>query len=368
MASGGTHILDFHLFWSFAPAGHSLLRTATYMDIQEGVQLKDYTTFHIGGTADFFIRVRTVDELKDAVRFAREKMLPITILGGGSNMLVGEQGIRGVVIKMDIGGIRYEPTGQYDALVHVGAGTILDALVEDTIAHGYWGLENLSAIPGTVGATPVQNVGAYGVEIGSRIARVVVYDTAAEKEITLPATVCAFGYRTSLFKTGAGKHYIITGVTFALTRVPRPHIEYADLRKTFGDTVPSQRDIRAALIQIRGNKFPDWTKVGTAGSFFKNPSVSKEAYATLKTKYETLPGYENEDGSIKIPLGFVIDKIIGMRGVRSGDVGTYEAQSLVIVNYKDATAYEVDIFAREIEKKVFAAIGVSIEREVQMFL
>jgi UDP-N-acetylmuramate dehydrogenase len=339
-----------------------------FMDIQEGVQLKDYTTFHIGGIADFFVRVRTVDELREAVRFAHERQLPITILGGGSNMLIGEQGIRGVVIKIDIEGIRYEQTGEYDALVHVGAGMMLDALVEDTIAHGYWGLENLSAIPGTVGATPVQNVGAYGVEIGSRIASVAVYDMVDEKEITLSAVACAFGYRTSLFKTDAGKQYIITGVTFALTRVPRPHIEYADLRKTFGDTVPSQRDIRATLIQIRGNKFPDWTVVGTAGSFFKNPSVTKEKYAALRTKYEHLPGYENEDGSIKIPLGFVIDKIIGMRGVCVGNVGTYEAQSLVIVNYGGATADDVDAFAQEIEKKVFDAIGVRIEREVRMFL
>jgi UDP-N-acetylmuramate dehydrogenase len=338
------------------------------MDIQEAVQLKDYTTFHIGGIADFFIRVRSVDELREAIHFAHERQLPITIIGGGSNMLIGEQGIRGVVIKMDIGGIRYEQSGEYEALVHVGAGVMLDALVEDTIAHSFWGLENLSAIPGTVGATPVQNVGAYGVEIGSRIASVEVYDKVQDAPRTLTVKECAFGYRTSLFKTEEGKKYIITGVTFALTRVPRPHVEYADLRKTFGDIVPSQRDIRAALIQIRGNKFPDWTKVGTAGSFFKNPSVHKDVYAALRIKYETLPGYENEDGTIKISLGFVIDKIIGMRGVRVGDVGTYEAQSLVIINYGTATAHDVDAFAREIEEKVFDAIDVHVEREVRMFL
>ncbi len=338
------------------------------MDIQEGVQLKDHTTFHIGGIADFFIRVSAIDELKEAVQFAHERSLPITVLGGGSNMLVGEQGIRGVVIKIEIIGIRYESVGEHDVLVHVGAGVVFDAFVEDTITQGYWGLENLSAIPGTVGATPVQNVGAYGVEIASRIESVQVYDTKHKKEIILLAKDCTFGYRTSLFKTEVGKQYIITGVTFALTRVPRPHIEYADLRKIFENTIPTQREIRAALIEIRGNKFPDWTKVGTAGSFFKNPSVSKEQYAALRTLHETLPAYENEDGTMKIPLGFVIDKIIGMRGVRVGDVGTYEAQSLVIVNYGSATAKDVDTFARDIEKKVFDTIGISIEREVRMFL
>lgn len=338
------------------------------MDIQEAVQLKDHTTFHIGGAAEFFIRVSTLAELREAVRFAGERSLPLTVLGGGSNMLVGEQGIKGVVIKMDIEGITYTPASKYDAHVHVGAGVVLDELIQDTIAQGYWGLENLSAIPGSVGATPVQNVGAYGVEIGSRIESVQVYDTEQEKEIVFPAIDCAFGYRTSLFKTEAGKQYIITGVTFSLTRIPRPHIEYADLRKKFGDSVPTQQDIRTALIEIRGNKFPDWTKVGTAGSFFKNPTVSKEQYAELRAKYEALPGYENENGSIKIPLGFVIDKIIGMRGVRVGGVGTYEAQSLVIVNYGSATAEEVDAFAQVIEKKVFDATGISIEREVRMFL
>ena len=138
----------------------------------------------------------------------------------------------------------------------------------------------------------------------------------------------------------------------------------------------SERDIllfvlprlRAALIQIRGNKFPDWTVVGTAGSFFKNPSVTKESYSALRVKYPALPGYENDDGSIKIPLGFVIDKIIGMRGVRVADVGTYEAQSLVIVNYGAASAEDVDTFAREIEQKVFDAIGITVEREVRMLL
>lgn len=338
------------------------------METERDIQLKDHTTFHIGGKADFFMSVSTIAELESAVKWGKEKNLPITVIGGGSNMLVSDEGIRGLVIKIAIVGIEYEKVGEYEALVHVGAGVTLDDLVRDTVEKGYWGLENLSAIPGTVGATPIQNVGAYGIEVSSRITAVDAYDIDTETIRTFLNDECTFGYRSSYFKSGEGKKYAITRVSFRLTRVPAPHLEYADLRRAFADRDPSQRDIRDMVIQVRGKKFPDWNILGTAGSFFKNPFVTKEIHKELKAKYPDLPGYENADGTMKIPLGWVLDKVIHIRGARKGNVGSYEGQSLVVVNYGDATAEEVNEFASMIEKKVFETLGVHIEREVRMYL
>lgn len=298
----------------------------------------------------------------------KEKRLTLTVIGGGSNMLVADSGIRGLVVKMDVVGIEYEQTTEYEALVHVGAGVMLDELVLDTVTKGYWGLENLSAIPGTVGATPIQNVGAYGVEVSSRIANVTAYDTEHDVIRTFSSEECSFGYRSSFFKTDQGKKFVITNVTFRVTKIPTPHLQYADLRRIFSDKNPSQKEIRTAVIEIRSKKFPDWNSVGTAGSFFKNPFVTNEQYAKLKAQYKDLPGYENADGTVKIPLGWVLDKVVHMRGVRTGAVGTYEGQSLVIVNYGGATAKEIDAFVTSIEEKVSKVLGIKIEREVRMYL
>lgn len=338
------------------------------MQTLKDIQLKEHTTFHIGGSADFFISVSTLAELESAVRWRKEQNLPITIIGGGSNMLVSDDGIRGLVIKIAILGIEYVKVGEYEAIVRVGAGVMLDDLVRDTVEKGYWGLENLSAIPGTVGATPIQNVGAYGIEVSSRITTVDTYDIETGTVRTFENVECAFGYRSSYFKTEEGKKCAITSVSFRVTRVPAPHLEYADLRRTFSDRDPTQKEIRDTVIAIRSKKFPDWTVLGTAGSFFKNPFVSKAKHTELKTKYPDLPGYENADGTIKIPLGWVLDKMIHLRGERKGNVGSYEGQSLVIVNYGDATALEVDAFVSAIEKKVLETLGVTIEREVRMYL
>lgn len=337
------------------------------MKIQEGIQLKEHTTFHIGGPADYFVSVASVNELKEAITFAQERSLPITMLGGGSNMLVSDDGIRGLVIHVGILGMEYESIPPHDAIVHVGAGVMLDELVRDTVARGYWGLENLSAIPGTVGATPIQNVGAYGVEVASRISSVTALHKTSGEERVFTLSECAFGYRSSFFKTEAGKEFVITNVSFKLTKIPTPHLHYADLVRFFGDADPSQKEIRDAVIRIRSKKFPDWNVIGTAGSFFKNPFISKEAFNALRIKLPELLGYENKDGTMKIPLGWILDKVLHVRGVRVGEVGTYEGQSLVILNYGGATARDVDAFASDIEKKVYDATGVHIEREVRRY-
>ncbi len=336
------------------------------IDPKEGVRLADHTTFHIGGTADHFITAHSLDELKEACSFARERSLPILPIGGGSNILVRDDGVRGVVIKIALPGIVYEPDEAYGVRATVGAGESWDAFVADAVLNGYWGVENLSAIPGTVGATPIQNVGAYGVEVASLIEYVEAFDTHSGEVRRFTNDECAFGYRSSFFKTDEGQRYIVTAVCFKLTRVPTPHIHYKDLVRAFGDHVPELQEVRDAVIRIRARKFPDLATYGTAGSFFKNPRVSSAQFTELKDRYPDIPGFPEVDGRIKVPLGWILDKLLGLRGYREGAVGTYEGQSLVLVNFGGATALNVDAFARTIETKVFDATGVEIEREVML--
>jgi UDP-N-acetylmuramate dehydrogenase len=338
------------------------------MNIEANVPLREHTTFHIGGSADAFVVVRSEDELVEAVKYAQQHELKITVMAGGSNMLVADEGVRGLVIKVAIPGIAYEPTGTYETNARVGAGVMLDDLVADTVTRGFWGLENLSAIPGTVGATPVQNVGAYGVEVASRIVSVRALDctTGVFREFT--NIECNFGYRMSFFKTNEGARYIITSVVFCFTKIPTPHVQYADLRRAFADADPTLLDIRTEVMRIRSEKFPDWHVIGTAGSFFKNPHITAAAFHTLRERYSDAPGYDDGRGLVKVPLGWIIDKVLGMKGAREGNVGTYAAQSLVIVNHGGATAAEVDAFARTIESRVHEATGITIEREVRMYL
>lgn len=350
-----------------APAGHIGMRTVSLvmneLAIQLNVPLGTYTTLRIGGPAEYFVMVHSEDELKEAVAWAKAHTRPITVLGEGSNVLIADEGIKGLVIKNEIGGISTKET---EDKVHVtaGAGVHWDELVADTVARGLWGFENLSGIPGTAGATPVQNVGAYGVEVSERIAVVRVYDIQTEtcKELTLAE--CMFAYRDSVFKHEEGKRYIVVAVTYVLHRQPSPNLTYKDLSEYFSERKPTLENIRRAVIEIRKGKFPDLRKVGTAGSFFKNPVISRAKFEELRARYATLPGFDTKDG-VKIPLGYVLDRVLGLRGMQEGDVGTYEHQALVLVNHGNASAREVEAFAGNIERKVFEATGIRIEREVR---
>lgn len=332
---------------------------------REQVALAPYTTFQVGGPADWFCEVDAVADLQEAVQTARNAGGDMLVLGGGSNVLVSDEGVRGSVIRTSLHEYRVTEEGDH-VLVTVGAGMEWDALVERTVADGYWGLENLSAIPGSVGATPVQNVGAYGVEVADVIASVTVYDARRDVVCEYTPEQCAFGYRDSVFKHGAGAALVVLSVTFRLARTPRPRLHYRDLALWFQDTPqPSQREIRSAVTAIRKQKFPDWQVIGTAGSFFKNPIITKAHYHKLKKIYPEMPQYPWGD-DVKVPLGWILEHVCTLRGVREGNVGTYEGQALVIVNYGGATASEVDAFARIIEERVKGKTDIDIEREVTM--
>jgi UDP-N-acetylmuramate dehydrogenase len=348
------------------------------MTILENISLAQYTTFKIGGNARFFCLIKSVDDLKEAVKFAKEKSVPFFVLGGGSNVLISDEGFHGLVMKMEIEGIskhemrntKYEEKSE---IVSAGAGEMWDSFVEWTLEHGFNGLENLSAIPGTVGATPVQNIGAYGVEVGQLIYKVHAFDTQTMKEVELSGRDCHFGYRNSLFKHEKGR-YIVTQVDFVLKKDGKVNISYKELQERFGDQVvpPTPVEIRKAVIDIRWHKLPDWNMWGTAGSYFKNPVVTKEKFDELKNLYPEIPGFPETDERgqvsythVKIPLGWILDNVCHAKGMMHGRVGTYEKQALVIVTKPGSTARDVVDFTHDLMKQVKDKTGITIEAEVE---
>lgn len=331
------------------------------MNIQENITLAQYTTFKIGGPAKFFAVCKSEDDLVEIVNFAKGKKLPIFILGGGSNILISDKGYKGLVIKMEIDGTDL-------SAVSAGAGIIWDDFVAETVANGLYGLENLSAIPGTVGAAPVQNIGAYGMDVSRAVLSVRALDTKSMKFIELSNADCKFDYRDSVFKHEKGR-YVITRVDFKLTTGGKVNIEYKDLKEYFQDRISVSRSdlagVREAVVSIRAAKLPDWKKWGTAGSYFKNPIISKKKFESLKKKYPGLPGFPESDGSIKISLGWVLDKVCNFKGLSMGRVKIYEKQALVIVASAGATAEEVMKLAQELMREVKKKTGIMIEGEVE---
>lgn len=332
-------------------------------NILKDIPLGPRTTLGVGGSAEYFACVRDEGGLRDVLMWAKHENVPITILGDGSNVLVPDEGLTGLVIQPHFTEILYKEDDNA-VLVSVGAGVVLDHLIEELVGKGLWGLENLSAIPGTVGAVPVQNVGAYGVEAKDVVHAVTVYDTHTDKTESFTNAKCAFGYRDSIFKQ-QNKRFIILAVTFRVSKIEKRVLIYKDLKKYFElSSEPTLQEIRTAIIEIRSKKFPDWKIVGTAGSFFKNPSISKEMFQTLQVSFPELPGHQNTDGTIKISLGWVLDHVCGLRGYTEGNVGLYSEQALVLVCTKNATTDEIKNFSEKIICMVHKKIGVVVEREV----
>ncbi len=333
------------------------------IEIQEHITLAPYTTLMVGGIARYFIEVHSEQEIMEALAFAEEHGLRVVVLGGGSNVLVADDGLNALVLSIKLKGVSHIVVGE-QVLLTAFAGESLDAVVAHTVQNGWWGMENLSHIPGSVGAVPVQNVGAYGVEVKDCIQSVRAIDINTKEVTELSNEACVFGYRDSLFKHEEGKRYIITAVTFALSLAPAPQITYKDLALAFEGREPSQREIREAVITIRSGKFPDWKQIGTAGSFFNNPIVDAETYTRIHAQYPELPAYPAHDGMMKLSLGWILDKALGLRGYTEGNVGLYEKQALVLVARDGATESEITAFARSIIARVRDVVGVEVECEV----
>lgn len=309
------------------------------------------------------LTVATVDDVLLARSFIQERNLPFVVLGEGSNVLPSDEQYEGVVIRMRIPGIAFE-SHEDKVLVRVGAGVPWETLVDEAAERGLWGLENLAGIPGTVGAAPVQNIGAYGAEFSGVCTEVSGIDMQSGEPFTFAAPQCEFEYRDSIFKRR--KELVITEVQVTLDTQSSPKLGYSDLARLSheGVSLTSPTEINGAVRGVRALKFPDLSLQGTAGSFFKNPIVSSEQFRELSRAYGAIPSFPTKNG-IKIPLAYILDHILGLKGTKEGHVSLFGNQPLVLVTDEGATADDVDTFACSIEKKVFDATGIKIQREVQ---
>lgn len=337
------------------------------MEFLEFVPLNQYTTFRTGGPARYFCHIRSVADIVRAREFAKEKGLPLFVLGGGSNLLVSDSGINAVVAKMEIMGRKFREVDHRFSEFIVGAGENWDDAVALCVSKGLYGIENLSGIPGTVGAAPVQNIGAYGTEIRETLARVNVFDLETGEEKILNNEECKFSYRNSIFKTKEGKRYVIVGVTLLLDSQGRVNIGYKDLKERFKDSYSkdvSLNDLRSAVLDIRKNKLPDIRECGTAGSFFKNPIIPAKKFAELNEKYPDMPNFPLPNGDVKIPLAWILDNVCGLKGFQDGPVGLYKTQPLALINLGTASSQDVLNLVARIKDIVREKTGILIEEEV----
>ena len=346
------------------------------MNIQKNISLKDYTTFKIGGPAKFFCIVTNEDELIEAVSFSKKNKITFFVLGGGSNLLVADKGFDGLVIKMEMRGIVFQEEIIEKVIdkkdsdivkVTAMAGESWDNLVSETIKRGFFGLENLSLIPGTVGASAVQNIGAYGSEAKDSIESVYVLDVIKDEYKTLKNIDCKFDYRDSIFKKEF-ERFIVLSVTFILNKKGKLNLKYDDLQEYFkfkNINEPSLEQTREAIINIRNRKLPNLKEYGTAGSFFKNTVVSQTKAKELVQKFPEMVVREVNSKKVKIPLAWILDKVCGFRGVKKGNVGTYKNQALVLINYGGATSAEMLALAQKMVDVVYEKTGIEIEPEVE---
>lgn len=335
------------------------------MDYYRQTQLKDYNSFKTEAQAKIFCKPSTIQELRQCLSdFPDEKKL---IIGGGCNIFFTKD-FDGLVIHPYIKGLREisdEEEEDEDIFLEVNASEDWDEFVAYCVERGFAGLENLSYIPGTVGAAPIQNIGAYGAEVKDVIREVVAVDMESGETVSFSNAECEFGYRDSVFKRT--NKYLVISVVFHLKRTFVYIPKYADLNKELEDfEEPSIQDVRDAVIRVRQRKLPDEKVLPNAGSFFKNPYISREQADKILIDYPNLPAYPLKDGLIKTSAAFLIDKA-GYKGKRNDNVGTYPNQPLIIVNYGTSDGNEILSFMREVQKAVKDTFGIELEPEVRIF-
>lgn len=335
------------------------------MEYHRQTQLKDYNSFKTEALAKIFCRPRNVEELRKCLSdYPDEKKL---IIGGGCNLFFTKD-FDGMVIHPDMKGLREisdEEEEDEDIFIEVKASEDWDKFVEYCVERGFAGLENLSLIPGTVGAAPIQNIGAYGAEVKDVIREVVAIDMDTNEVVSFSNIECEFGYRDSIFKRTS--KYVIISVIFHLKRTFTYTPKYFDLnRELEGIDEPSIRDVRDAVIRIRQRKLPDEKVLPNAGSFFKNPYITKEHADKIIEDYPDLPAYVQKGGLVKTSAAFLIDKA-GYKGKREGNIGTYPNQPLIIVNYGSADGNDIVSFMNEIKESVKHIFDIDLEAEVRIF-
>jgi UDP-N-acetylmuramate dehydrogenase len=334
------------------------------MNIQKNVLLKNYNTFGISVNAKRFISVNSVYELQQILKVEKD----IFLISGGSNMLLTKD-IDELVVHINIKGVSIDNENENAAYLTVNSGENWHEFVLWCISQNYGGIENLSLIPGNVGTCPIQNIGAYGVEVKDTITKVEAIEIETGKLVQFSNKDCNFGYRNSIFKNELKGKYIITSVSFKLTTI------HHNLNSSYGAietelslkkiSKPSLKDISNAVIAIRKSKLPDPKEIGNSGSFFKNPLISSAQYLKLQKEYADIPGYKISDMEVKIPAGWLIEKA-GFKGKRYGEFGVHDKQALVLVNYGNASGKEIYQLAEKIKETIIKKFEITLEIEVNI--
>lgn len=345
----------------------------TNINIRENVQLAPYTTMKIGGRARFFVRADDEDDVVSAVQFARSQNLPLFVLGGGSNVLIADNGFDGLVIKIGLSGFVFHVPSSKSVLdpnsklVTAGAGEDWDKFVAFCVDSDLAGVECLSGIPGLVGGTPVQNVGAYGQEVSETIVSVCCLEIETLRFVTITNSECGFSYRKSIFNSTDIGRYIVLGVTFSLKENGEPKIVYKDIREYFGERKPSLSEVRETVLSIRRAKSmvinADDPNSRSAGSFFKNPIVSRETFASIRAEFDSVPSFSVDQENVKIPAAWLIENAGFGKGYALGRAGISSKHTLAIINRGGANAADILALKDEIQAAVKSKFDITLTPE-----
>lgn len=330
--------------------------------------LLPYNTLGVPVRAHYYVSVVDEDELREALAYSRQEKLPILVLGGGSNIVLRDDFL-GLVIHIRLSGKNLLQEDHAYIWLRVAAGENWHQLVEYCLDYHYWGLENLSLIPGSVGAAPIQNIGAYGVELKDVFEELTAMDIRSGIQVTFSKDACEFGYRDSIFKGRLRDHYVITAVTFKLRKQPQLELSYPALRDALSGNAAdaiTPRQVSQRVCEIRRSKLPDPVQIPNVGSFFKNPVISTEHYQSLKSSYPELIAYPVSEEQVKLAAGWLIDNA-GWRGQQDGPVAVHAQQALVLTNPGHAKGSAVIALAEKIQTSVFEKYGVTLEPEPRFY-
>ncbi len=334
------------------------------MTILENISLKEYNTFGVTSYAKRFVSITSFYDLQQLLKIEKELFL----ISGGSNMLLTRD-INKLVVFLNIKGISIDRENENSVNVTVNSGESWHEFVLWCISQNYGGIENLSLIPGNVGTCPIQNIGAYGVEVKDTITKVEAIEIETNKLVTFSNAECQFGYRNSIFKNDAKGKYIITSVSFQLTKnIHQLNTSYGAIENALEEnkiTKPTIKDVSDTVIAIRKSKLPDPKEIGNSGSFFKNPVISTEQFLELQKKHPTIPSYKISETETKVPAGWLVEQC-GFKGKRFGDAGVHKKQALVLVNYGNASGKEIFTLAQNVQKSVLETFKIALEIEVNI--
>lgn len=336
------------------------------LQIQQNVSLKNFNTFGVEASAKYFVEINHEDELVELFMDPQWKQMELLVMGGGSNMLLIND-FDGLVIHMNIRGFEHR-INHSEVYVEAGGGEVWNDLVNFCVAREYAGLENLSLIPGSVGAAPIQNIGAYGVELQDVFHSCRAFEIATGAFKTFSKADCKFGYRESIFKSEVKGQYIITSVKFHLSLIPNVNLRYGAIEQELvarGINTPTIKDVSQVVSHIRVSKLPDPSTIGNAGSFFKNPIITQADFEPIKAKFPDIINYPAGDGFVKLAAGWLIEQC-GWKGKVVGNTGTWKNQALVLVNHGGATGQEIFNFSSQIIDSVYTKFGVTLQREVNI--